>query len=184
MSHGVGVDDQLEGVPSFAPRVRELGGPHMHAAKRILCPTDFSRHSRHALRKAAAVARASGAQVILFHVFPQTTPGGMSEDSYLLANWRQFMKREEEHARAALEREARSRFLQGVKVRTVMGAGSPYREIARVASRMHVDLIVISTHGATGLLHLVLGSVAERVVRHAPCSVLVVKPARGGKAGK
>lgn len=150
----------------------------MHKAKRILCPTDFSRHSRYALRKAAAMARSSGAEAILAHVIPRTTPGGINEDSYLLSNWREFMQREEERARAALEREARSRLLDGVKVKTVLGAGSPYREIVRIASRMHVDLIVISTHGATGLLHLMLGSVAERVVRLAPCPVLVVKPPR------
>lgn len=150
----------------------------MHKAKRILCPTDFSRHSRYALRRAAAMARVSGAEMMLFHVLPQTTPGGLNENSYILADWRQFMKLEEERARAALEREARSRLLDGVKVQAALGAGSPYREIVRIASRMHVDLIVISTHGTTGLLHLMLGSVAERVVRLAPCPVLVIKPPR------
>ena len=150
----------------------------MRRAKRILFPTDFSRHARYALRRAAAMARTSGAEMILFHVLPQTTPGGLSEDSYLLSNWREFMKREEERARAALQREAQSKLLEGVKVRTVLGAGSPYREITRIASRMRVDLIVISTHGTTGLLHLLLGSVAERVVRLAHCPVLVVKPPR------
>lgn len=150
----------------------------MQKPKRILCPTDFSQHSRYALRKAAGMARASGAEIILLHVFPQTTPGGLNEDAYLLANWRQFMKREEERARAALEREARSKLLQGIRVRILLGAGSPHREIQQIASRTHADLIVISTHGMTGLLHLVMGSVAERVVRHAPCSVLVVKPPR------
>lgn len=155
----------------------------MHRPKRILCPTDFSQHARYAIRRAAAMARASGAEIILLHVFPQSTPGGVNEDSYLLANWRQLMKREEERAKAALEREARSRLLEGIKVKTLLGAGSPYREIDRIASRMHADLIVISTHGTTGMLHLVMGSVAERVVRHAPCSVLVVKPPRRRKAG-
>ncbi len=154
----------------------------MHKAKRILCPTDFSQHSRYALRRAAAMARASGAEMILLHVLPQTTPGGLNEDSYILADWRQFMKREEERARAALEREARSKLLEGVKVKTVLGAGSPYREIVRIASRMHVDLIVISTHGTTGLLHLMLGSVAERVVRLAPCPVLAIRQRRMRKA--
>ena len=154
----------------------------MHKTRRILCPTDFSRHSRYALRRAAAMARVSGAEMILLHVLPQTTPAGLSENSYLLANWRQFMKLEEKKAKAALEREAGLKLLEGVKVKTMLGAGSPYREIERIASRMHVDLIVISTHGTTGLLHLLLGSVAERVVRHAPCPVLVVKPPRMKKA--
>ena len=156
----------------------------MHKAKRILCPTDFSQHSRYVLRRAAAMARTSGAEMILFHVLPQTTPGGLNENSYILADWRRFMKVEEERARAALEREARLKLLEGVKVKTVLGAGSPYREIVRIASRMHVDLIVISTHGTTGLLHLMLGSVAERVVRLAPCPVLVVRPPRMRKAAR
>lgn len=156
----------------------------MHKAKRILCPTDFSRHSRYALRRAAAMARASRAEVILIHILPQPTLGEMNEHSYPLANWRQIVKREEERVRAALEREARLKILDGVKVQTVLGAGPPYREIIRIASRMHVDLIVISTHGMTGMLHLMLGSVAERVVRMAPCPVLVIKPPRIRKVAR
>ena len=156
----------------------------MHKAKRILCPTDFSRHSRYALRRAAAMAMAAGAEMILLHVLPQTTPAGLNEDSYILTDWRKFMQVEEEKARRALEREKRLKFLEGVKVRTVLGAGSPYREIVRLASTMRADLIVISTHGTTGLLHLMLGSVAERVVRLAPCPVLVVKPPRVRKAAR
>lgn len=152
----------------------------MHKAKRILCPTDFSRHSRYALRRAAAVARASGAEIVLCHILPQPTPGGAHEDAYplVLPNWQQMLKAQEEQAREALEREARLKLLMGVKVTTALGAGCPYREIVRTASRKRVDLIVISTHGTTGLQHLMLGSVAERVVRLAPCPVLVIKPPR------
>jgi nucleotide-binding universal stress UspA family protein len=124
------------------------------------------------------MARASGAEIILFHVLPQPTPVGLNEDSYILTDWRQFMKSEEERAKKALEREARAKFLGGVKVKTVLAAGSPYREIVRIASTGHADLIVISTHGTTGLVHLMLGSVAERVVRLARCPVLVIKPPR------
>ena len=156
----------------------------MHKAKRILCPTDFSQHSRYALRRAGAMAGASGAEIILVHVIPQTTPGGLNEDSFVLRDWRRFMELEQEKARTSLEREARSKFLEGVKVQTLLGAGSAYREIVRIASRMRVDLIVISTHGTTGLLHLMLGSVAERVVRLAPCPVLVIKPPMKGKAAR
>jgi len=124
------------------------------------------------------MARASGAELVLFHVLPQPTLGGPNGDSYpfILPNWQQMLKLQEERARAALERETRSKPLAGVKVRTALGAGSPYQEIVRIASRMHVDLIVISTQGTTGMLHLMLGSVAERVVRLAHCPVLVIKP--------
>lgn len=150
----------------------------MHRAKRILCPTDFSRHSRFALRRAAAMARASGAEMILVHVLPQAPLVEASELSSIIPKVRAIMKLEEERARAALEREARSKLLREVKVRTVLAGGSPSREIVRIASRMRADLIVISTHGTTGVLHLVLGSVAEGVVRLAQCPVLVVKPSR------
>lgn len=156
----------------------------MHRARRILCPIDFSSDSRYALRKAAAMARASGAEVILVHVLPQTTPGGANRHSYAFPKWRELMKREEESARAGLKREAGSKLLEGVKVETVLAAGSPYREIVRLASRKRVDLIVISTHGMTGILHLMLGSVAERVVRLASCPVLTIKPPRMRKAAR
>ena len=56
--------------------------------------------------------------------------------------------------------------------------GSPPVEICRIAQERHVDLIVMSTHGHAGLAHLLIGSVAERVVRYAPCSVLIVRPTR------
>jgi nucleotide-binding universal stress UspA family protein len=130
------------------------------------------------------MARASGAQVILVHVLPQTTPVGTNEHSYALPRWKEFMKRERESAMAGLKREAGSKLLAGVKVETVLAAGSPYREIVRLASRKRVDLIVISTHGMTGLLHLMVGSVAERVVRLASCPVLVIKPPGMRKAAR
>jgi nucleotide-binding universal stress UspA family protein len=132
------------------------------------------------------MARASGAELVLLHVVPQAILGGHYGDSYplVLPNWQQTLKLQEERARADLERETRSKPLAGVKVRTVLGAGSPYQEIVRIASRMHVDLIVISTHGMTGMIHLMLGSVAERVVRLAHCPVLVIKPPRMRKAAR
>jgi nucleotide-binding universal stress UspA family protein len=169
-----------------AADVKRRGRPGEEATMkrrwRILCPTDFSPHSRYALRRAAALAQRSGAEFILFHVLPQAPAAGTAEQLYALANWQEVMELQEEKARAALEREARSKLLRGVRVRTMLGAGSAYREILRVVQRMPIDLIVISTHGATGLVHLILGSVAERVVRLAPCPVLVVKPPRMSKA--
>jgi nucleotide-binding universal stress UspA family protein len=62
-----------------------------------------------------------------------------------------------------------------VRYRIVIGEGPPVDEIVRIARENQVDLIVIATHGHTGLKHLLLGSVAERVIRHAPCAVLVVR---------
>ena len=63
-------------------------------------------------------------------------------------------------------------------VETLVVWGSPPVEICRIAQERHVDLIIMGTHGRTALAHLLIGSVAERVVRHAPCSVLIVRPVR------
>lgn len=65
---------------------------------------------------------------------------------------------------------------QTVPVETLAIWGNPPAEICRIARERSVDLIVMGTHGRTGLAHMLIGSVAERVVRHAPCSVLIVRP--------
>jgi universal stress protein A len=88
-----------------------------------------------------------------------------------------------EQAEKELQAEAESRLQtlaagQSVAVETLVVWGSPPVEICRIAQERRVDLIVMGTHGRTGLAHLFIGSVAERVVRYAPCSVLIVRPAK------
>ncbi len=139
----------------------------MNGWKHICCAVDFSEHSFAALRRAIELAGRLDAELTLVHVFP---PGqqmslahaeralGMAEERLLgrLGEWRALAERE-------LGREVRAQLL----------AGSPAREISRHASR-GMDLLVVGTRGPTGLGRLLLGSVAERVVRDAPCPVLVV----------
>ncbi len=144
----------------------------MNGWKQICCAVDFSEHSFAALQRAIELARRLEAELTLVHVFPpghDTTLAraeralGMAEERILgrLGEWRAMAERE-------LGREVRARLL----------AGTPAREIARHASR-GMDLIVVGTRGPTGLGRMLLGSVAERVVRDAPCPVMVVHEHEG-----
>lgn len=144
---------------------------------RICCALDFSETSRLAMAEAAEMARHCGAQLTLVHVHPP--PPQVSAD--LLASARAL----EELASVDLARDlavwrTEAERLAATSVRTALVAGDPAAEILRYARDHGVDLLVLGTHGRTGLKRLVLGSVAERVVRQAPCPVMVVRPKEPG----
>jgi universal stress protein A len=141
---------------------------------KILVPLDFSEQSKKALAYAVAFARQFGAKLTLItviepRVYPVDTviiPPAM-EDTTTAAV---------EAAREALGNIRNSIDLPGGMVdEPLVVVGRPYAEIAQEASRIGADLIIMSTHGYTGFKHVYLGSVTERVVRHAPCPVLVVR---------
>lgn len=121
--------------------------------RNILVGTDFSRGSDQAVSAALALAGHFGAQLHLLHVVPTELmrPGA-----------------EERLGQVARAHE------DGVPLRTVVADGQPVSEIVGYAARESVDLIVVGTHGRTGLGHAVMGSVAEAVVRTAPCQVLTI----------
>jgi nucleotide-binding universal stress UspA family protein len=139
--------------------------------QRVLCPVDFSDMSGKALHHAAAVARWYGAELHVLHaivpVIPPPLPVGaalpamIAEESPAAAeqSLRQLVER------AAIERHA---------VREVVRHGAAVAEIVDYAREQDIDLIVLGTHGLTGLEHLLLGSVAERVLHYAPCPVLTI----------
>jgi nucleotide-binding universal stress UspA family protein len=134
---------------------------------RLLVPTDFSTHAAHAVAQACTLAAQDKAQVLLVHVIPTT-----ELDTTLLAWWQQHAQ----EVQAAAEQQLRLLAAeQAVPVETLVVWGHPPSEICRLARERASDLIVMSTHGRTGLSHVLLGSVAERVVRHAPCAVLIVR---------
>ncbi len=140
--------------------------------KRILVPVDFSEFSKKAVRYAVRFAEQFGASLILVHVvdpvrYPESViiPPAMEEANQ--ARVRQ--------ARKALGAFARKVLPVTVTSETVPLLGVPFEEIVKAAKTMEADLIVIGTHGHTGLKHLLLGSTAERVVRLAPCPVLTVR---------
>jgi nucleotide-binding universal stress UspA family protein len=144
---------------------------------RILVPTDFSPAADEALAYARTIADAFGASLHLLHVFedPYTTavyapevysvvPPGFREAALQDAERRLNERlRIDENARGAT---------------TDISIGPPAKEIVRCAEERNIDLIVMGTHGRSGLAHLLLGSVAERVVRTAPCAVLTVRESR------
>src|SRR5262245_33454361 len=140
--------------------------------KSILVPLDFSPSSKQALDYAAALARQFKAKLTLLHVVePVATPDFAA--SFPLAM-------ENDQAMAAAKRHLESvvkaaRIPRKTVEKSLVRFGRSFHEIADAARTRKADLIVISTHGYTGLKHVLLGSTTERVVRHAPCPVLVVR---------
>ena len=141
----------------------------------ILVPTDFSKSSASALTYAAAFAEKFGAEIHLLHVvqdlalfIPEAVlvapPPAPPVEQFTVA------------ARAALERVIGGLQRPGLTVHPQVAEGTPYEEIVRFARERDVDLIVIGTHGHTGLAHILLGGVTDKVVRRAPCPVLTVRP--------
>lgn len=140
----------------------------------ILVPTDFSKASTLALEAANLLAKQNDAKVTLVHVFEPRgvlfggEPG--MEDGHGVA------KDVEAKIHAELEKVARERFPDVSKIKTALVISeSAVKGIVEYAERENVDLIVIATHGRSGLSRMLIGSVAEKVVRHASCPVLTLR---------
>lgn len=146
----------------------------------VLCPTDFSEVSYKAEAYATAVARHFGAALHLLHVdppMPMLAPyGEIPVDPRLFEDQR-------EAALADLSSAAARARAAGVTVETTLCGGQPAREILSAATAMRPDLVVIGTHGHGGVEHLLLGSVTEKVMRKAPCPVMVVPPGAHPESG-
>ena len=144
--------------------------------RKILVPTDFSGCANYALPYAAAIARATRATIICVHVVEPIVPAagysGLAEPMTIADISEQL----EDSAERELPQLAECDEFQGLEVEEVIVHGDPAAEIVRVAGEHEVDLIVVSSHGRTGLGRIIFGSTAEAVVRHALCPVLVVKP--------
>jgi nucleotide-binding universal stress UspA family protein len=142
----------------------------------ILLPTDFSDCGNYALSFAASLARTFGASIICVHVIEPMVPtvgySGMTEPLPIADISDQL----EDSAERELPKLAECEECAGLAVEEVIVHGEAASEIVRVAKDRRVDLIVVSSHGRTGLGRILFGSTAEAVVRHAPCPVLVVKP--------
>ncbi len=146
----------------------------MKAFRRILHATDFSSASRPALARAIALARQNRALLSIAHALPPPTmivgDGFVSPGTYEMIDRsaRQYA-RKQLTARVGRARKA------GVRATGLLLDGAPHEQILRAARRARADLIVIGTHGRSGLSKVLLGSVAERVVRLAPSPVLTVR---------
>jgi nucleotide-binding universal stress UspA family protein len=143
------------------------------AVKRILCPTDFSDSAAVAERQAAGLAGPLGAEIVFVHV---ATQAPLWRESLLTAELLGVFEAQRRWAEDALAKRAEALKAEGVTARGVVKVGAPWQEIVRLATDEHADMIVMGTQGRTGLDRLLLGSVAERVVRNAPCPVLTVRP--------
>jgi nucleotide-binding universal stress UspA family protein len=143
--------------------------------KRILVPTDFSEYSEKAAAYAVELAKQFRAdEVHCIHV--SDIPADLLATSayYMTGPSEHFIEQVRQESQKNLEAFV-AKNLQGVRVKQAFVEGRPFVEIIRYARDNEIDLVVISTHGRTGLKHALFGSVAEKVVRKAPCPVLVVR---------
>jgi glycine betaine transporter len=144
---------------------------------RILVPVDFSAYSERALEYAIALAGRLGASLHLLHVVEDPIATGVWGGETVLPNLTELREELVDGAERQLVtyREAAER--AGVPVVSTAQVGLPAISIVDHATSLGVDLIVMGTHGRTGMAHLVMGSVAERVLRQAPCPVLTIREA-------
>jgi len=141
--------------------------------KRILVPVDFSECSIFALRYAANLAQPVGASIILEHVVSSLI--APPEMEYVQLDLKKFRAEVDKHATAKLVALAQKEIPATIPVSPFVRHGAPWEEITKLAKERKADLIVIGTHGYTGVKHMIMGSTAERVVRYAGCPVLVVR---------
>jgi universal stress protein A len=147
------------------------------AFKKILCPVDFSDNSREAMRRAADLAVATGGSLTLLHVV-HVPIAAYADGAPMMPQPGERLTQELGTAaeKSLAEWKKRAEEMGAKNVTTQVVAGVPWHMIVETleADRGY-DLVVIGTHGRTGLSRVLLGSVAETVVRHAPCPVLVVR---------
>jgi nucleotide-binding universal stress UspA family protein len=137
--------------------------------KRILLPTDFSDYAAEAVKYACALAERFNAQLHVLHVIEFESRVGPN----FFPDYEEQLKQDAEQALAHVpERE----WTEGKDVVRTLTWGKPFLEIIRYAKEHQIDMIVLATHGRSGLSHILMGSVAERVVRQSPCPVLTVRP--------
>lgn len=140
------------------------------ALTEILVPVDFSQHSRAALDYARSLAVKFSARIALVHIVEQVVyPGDwvfapVSMPAFIGERTDDLVERLRQFAGEG-----------GIEVVPIVRLGRPWQQVVEVAAERKCDLIVTATHGHTGLKHVLLGSVAEKIVRHAPCPVLSVR---------
>lgn len=154
-----------------SPAPADLGlVPSYLQLKQILVPVDFSATSEKALKYAGKFVEQFGSSVTLLHVIqPVVYPADFGYPATVLDTLDDTARRQIQERLEVLAASLTP------KAQTLLRVGQPYYEITAAAKELDVDLIIITTHGHTGLKHVLLGSTAERVVRHAPCPVLTLR---------
>ena len=160
-------------VVELEPREADLPAPTAHPdfkLRKILVPVDFSACSKKALQYALPFAREFNAQVVLFHVVEPFIP----VPEMTAVNF-EVIRNQTMSAAESEMKKLRESIPADVAAEAVIREGNPYFEIGLATRQLNIDLIIIATHGRTGLAHVFMGSTAERVVRHAECPVLTVR---------
>jgi nucleotide-binding universal stress UspA family protein len=140
---------------------------------RIVVPTDFSDCAEEAWALAQRLAGALGSELVLAHVLVETPL--FEEGPFTMERTKRVYEATRKWAEESIEQWAGAARGQGLKVRTVLRTGVPYREIVALATDERADLVLLGTHGRGGLDRALLGSVADRVIRLASCPVLTVR---------
>ena len=146
--------------------------------KKVLVPIDFSDYSKAALRYAVNFAQMFNSEMILVYVvepviYPPDFSMGQIAIPSVNTEW-------DTKAKEELEKLAATEIPKNIKVTTTIKTGKPFLEIIDTASELDTDIIIIATHGHTGVEHILFGSTAEKVVRKAPCPVLTLRePIKG-----
>jgi nucleotide-binding universal stress UspA family protein len=156
--------------------------------RRILCPVDLSSFSLSAVKLAADIAEASRSRLYLLHVIDnpfdelymtsitQADPAAIDFYQTEFLRRPKILRATEAHSQVLLKQFCHDTVEHVSKVRYLVSSGNPFDKILEAAEGHRIDLIVLATHGRTGIKRLLIGNVAEKVVRHALCPVLTVKP--------
>jgi universal stress protein A len=159
--------------------------PEEPAFKRILVPTDFSESAEQALNYAVRLSKPYRAEIVVLHVFHlREYLALLSEQAQIdSATANEVLESAKRRAAHNLEEIVRRQGDKGLALIPSLRIGVPFEEIISYAAEQGIDLIVMPTHGRTGLAHFFLGSTAERVISHSGCPVLVVKTRSAAVAG-
>ena len=141
--------------------------------KKIIFTTDFSESARFAMTFAVDIAHKYGAELTLVHVIePIFTPVDFAWGTY---NYPDIEKQVNSYAEDSIKKLVEQEIPPGLKTQVVILFGKPWREVVSYAREHAGDLIVIATHGLSGLSHAIYGSTAEKVIRKSPCPVLTIR---------
>ncbi len=145
----------------------------MMKIEKILFPTDFSESSNHALKYAISFAKEHNAKLFLLHVIENIyIYPGFSETAFPMVELYADM---EKYAENEMTSTINKRCPENIPTEKIIAKGTPFLEIVNTAKDREIDLIVIATHGKSGLEHVFFGSTAEKVVRKSPCPVLSIR---------
>jgi universal stress protein A len=148
----------------------------MLTIKKILCPVDFSEPSYHGLATAVDLAVKFGAEIEVLYVLPMLPPQPTDPNyEFQVPEYEGLLHKDAETRLAAVIKE---KIPAGIKAEALIGHGNAGKEIVRAAEENKSDLVVIASNGHSGWHNLVMGSVAEKVVRHAGCPVFIARDFR------